>query len=69
MEILAPLEGVVLTVQVAPGDTVKEGQTVITMTSMKMEIPISSQCAGQIAEILVEEGSIVELGSVIARLR
>ena len=37
------------------GDAVEEGETILVLESMKMEIPVESPCAGRIAEIRVSE--------------
>ena len=55
----------VLNVMVASGDTVAEGQEVLMLESMKMEIPIESQGAGKVAEIKVNIGDFVNEGDVL----
>ena len=50
----------------AVGDTVAEGDVLIILESMKMEIPVEAPCAGRIAEIRVQEGASVEEGAVLA---
>ena len=68
MEVVSPVAGVVLTLAVSSGDRVADGQTVATLSSMKMEFPIAAPCDGRVDEIVVEEGSEVDIDAVIARI-
>jgi biotin carboxyl carrier protein len=67
-EILSPLPGLVATVHVKAGDAVAAGDPVVTLQSMKMEIPIAAESDGTVAEMLVNEGEEIDTGTVIARL-
>lgn len=67
-EVVSPLPGLVATVHVAVGDTVAGGDAVVTLQSMKMEIPITAEADGTVAEILVAEGDEIDTGAVIAKL-
>jgi biotin carboxyl carrier protein len=67
-EVLSPLPGLVATVHVKAGDTVAAGDPVVTLQSMKMEIPIAAESDGTVAEVLVNEGEEIDTGAVIARL-
>jgi acetyl-CoA carboxylase biotin carboxyl carrier protein len=53
-------------IEVAVGMQVPEGETVILLESMKMEIPILAPVAGAIVQLLVREGDIVGEGQVLA---
>jgi biotin carboxyl carrier protein len=53
-------------VVVAPGDTVVEGDPLVILESMKMEIPVGSPVAGTVVEMRVREGGVVQEGDVIA---
>lgn len=66
-EVISPLPGLVATVHVNAGDAVSVGDPVVTLQSMKMEIPITAEIGGTVAEILVNEGDEVDTGAVIAR--
>jgi acetyl-CoA carboxylase biotin carboxyl carrier protein len=66
--VLSELNAVVLKIEVAPGDRVEEGDTLIVLESMKMEIPVSAPRAGTVAAILVQEKQVVEEGQKIAVL-
>jgi acetyl-CoA carboxylase biotin carboxyl carrier protein len=68
MPVLSELNAVVLKIEVAPGDRVEEGDTLIVLESMKMEIPVSAPRAGTVVAILVQEKQVVEEGQKIAVL-
>lgn len=67
-EIRAQITGVVFQVTAKPGDAVAEGDPVVVLESMKMEIPVEAPRAGAIREIRVEEGQTVQEGDVVAIL-
>lgn len=67
-DVRAELTAAVFKVEVAVGDAVEEGQPLVILESMKMEIPVVATRAGSVAEILVSEGEVVEEGAVVARL-
>jgi biotin carboxyl carrier protein len=60
--IKAPLPGLILEVKVSVGDTVKVGDVVIMIETMKMENKISSPTAGIVKEIKVSSGDSVSEG-------
>jgi len=55
----APMPGKILSVSVAVGDTVTEGDTFCTLEAMKMEMPVSSTASGTVIAVHVGEGSNV----------
>lgn len=67
-EVLSPLPGLVATVHVKAGDAVSSGDPVVTLQSMKMEIPVPAEVDGTVHEVLVGEGDEIDTGAVIARL-
>ena len=67
-EIKAHITGVVFQIAAAAGDRVGEGDPVIILESMKMEIPVESPRAGTVAEIRVAEGQTVQEGETVALL-
>jgi acetyl-CoA carboxylase biotin carboxyl carrier protein len=66
-ELTSPLPGYVGAVHVKTGDAVKAGDAIVTLQSMKMEIPVAAEIDGTIAEIMVNEGDEIDTGTVIAR--
>ena len=48
------------------GDTLAEGDTLLIIESMKMEIPIDAPASGVLRELLVAEGESVAEGQVLA---
>jgi acetyl-CoA carboxylase biotin carboxyl carrier protein len=66
--VLSELNAVVLTIQVATGDRVQNGDTLIVLESMKMEIPVAAPRDGAVAAILVREKQMVEEGQKLAIL-
>ena len=67
-DIKAHITGVVFQVVAHSGDAVQEGDPVIVLESMKMEIPVESPRAGRVQAIKVEEGQTVQEGEVVATL-
>jgi biotin carboxyl carrier protein len=53
-------------VLVSPGDQVSEGDVLVILESMKMEIPVESPESGTVSEVKVAEGGVVQEGEVIA---
>ena len=66
--VCAHITGTVWKIEKQPGDKVEEGETVVILESMKMEMPVEAPCAGTVAEIKVKEGEAVDEGRVIAVL-
>ena len=64
----AHITGTVWKIEVSPGDTVDEGDTVVILESMKMEMPVEAEDAGTVKEISVEEGQAVSEGDTLVVL-
>ena len=64
-DVEAQITGNVWKIQVAVGDAVAEGDELVILESMKMEIPVESPAAGKVAEIRVNEGDSIEEGAVL----
>lgn len=59
-ELIAPVSGSVWKIECAVGQFVNEGDTILIMESMKMEIPVEAPASGKLAELTVGEGDAVE---------
>jgi biotin carboxyl carrier protein len=64
-EVVAPMPGKVLSVDVSIKDLVTEGQALLVLEAMKMENVIRSPREGVIAKIEVKAGVAVEKGAVL----
>ena len=67
-DVTVPMQGTIVKVLVAAGDSVDVGQTVCVLEAMKMENNIAAEKAGTIAELRVEAGQSVGSGDVIATI-
>jgi biotin carboxyl carrier protein len=67
-KVLSELNGTVWKNESAPGDRVAEGDTLILLESMKMEIPVMAPKDGVVKEILVKEEQAVTEGEVLATM-
>jgi biotin carboxyl carrier protein len=65
-EVRAEMVANVWKVVVAQGDSVEDGDTLVILESMKMEIPVLAESAGTVQELRVNEGDVVQEGDVIA---
>ena len=61
-----PITGKIISVEVKPGDGVKEGDTICILESMKMENPILAPVDGTITEVGVTAEQVVKPGETIA---
>src|SRR5205085_716910 len=61
-------EGTILEWAVKVGDTVADGDTVVEISTDKVDMELPAPASGTIAEILVQEGDTVTVGQVIARM-
>ena len=68
IDIEAHITGTVWKIEVGVGDAVAEGDAVVILESMKMEMPVEAEVSGTVAEILCEEGQAVNEGEPLARL-
>jgi biotin carboxyl carrier protein len=64
--LLAPLPGVVLSLLVAVGDMVEEGQDLLVLEAMKMEHRVRAPHRGTIVELGVAIGQVIPAGAVLA---
>jgi acetyl-CoA carboxylase biotin carboxyl carrier protein len=64
----AHIAGTVWKVEVSVGDTVGEGQTVVILESMKMEMPVEAPSSGRVSRIVAAAGQAVEEGTLLLEL-
>jgi acetyl-CoA carboxylase biotin carboxyl carrier protein len=67
-QIEAHITGTVWKVEVAVGDRVDEGDTVVILESMKMEMPVEAEDDGTVTEIACQEGQSVSEGDTLVVL-
>lgn len=67
-QVLAHITGTVWKIEKKVGDAVQEGDVLVILESMKMEMPIEAPCDGTVTEIRVAEGQPVDEGAVVAIL-
>jgi acetyl-CoA carboxylase biotin carboxyl carrier protein len=67
-DIEAHITGNVWKIEVSIGDDVEDGDTVVILESMKMEIPVEAEDEGTVKEIRCEEGQAVSEGDVLVVL-
>jgi acetyl-CoA carboxylase biotin carboxyl carrier protein len=67
-EIRAEMVANVWKVVASAGDQVGEGDTLVILESMKMEIPVVAESAGTVTRLAVNEGDVVQEGDLIAIL-
>ena len=63
--ISAPMQGTIVKVLVAVGDTVEAGQALLVLEAMKMENHINAETSGTVKEIRVQAGDTVGTGDVL----
>ncbi|MGH3400451.1 MAG: biotin/lipoyl-binding carrier protein [Streptosporangiaceae bacterium] len=65
-EVRAEMVANVWKVVASAGDTVADGDTLVILESMKMEIPVLAEAAGTVSTLAVAEGEVVQEGDLIA---
>ena len=61
-----PITGKIISVNVKVGDTVKEGDILCLLESMKMENPILASVDGKVTQVAVSPAQVVEAGDLLA---
>jgi acetyl-CoA carboxylase biotin carboxyl carrier protein len=67
-DVEAHITGTVWKIEVAVGDSVEEGDTVVILESMKMEMPVEAEDPGVVKEIVCQEGQSVSEGDTLVVL-
>ncbi|NBW99280.1 acetyl-CoA carboxylase biotin carboxyl carrier protein subunit [bacterium] len=67
-KVISQMAGTVLEINVQVGDTIKKGQEVAILESMKMEVPVVSACEGKVVSVLKAKGDFVNEGDVVIEL-
>ena len=67
-DILAPMPGKVIAVDVSEGQTVEAGQRLMVLEAMKMEHALTAPFAGTVAELAAQEGQQVQVEALMARV-
>jgi acetyl-CoA carboxylase biotin carboxyl carrier protein len=67
-DVEAHITGTVWKVECEVGDTVEEGDTVVVLESMKMEMPVEAEDSGTVTEIRCAEGQAVSEGDTLVVL-
>ena len=67
-DVEAHITGTVWKIECAVGDTIEEGDTVVILESMKMEMPVEAEDAGTVKEISCQEGQAVSEGDTLVVL-
>ena len=64
-DVEAHITGTVWKIEVSVGDAIDEGDTVVILESMKMEMPVEAEDPGVVKEILCTEGQSVSEGDAL----
>jgi acetyl-CoA carboxylase biotin carboxyl carrier protein len=67
-DVEAHITGTVWKIECKVGDEVEEGDTLVILESMKMEMPVEAEDEGTVAEIVCEEGQAVSEGDTLVVL-
>jgi acetyl-CoA carboxylase biotin carboxyl carrier protein len=68
VEVCSEVSGSVWKIECEVGQAVSEGDTLVIVESMKMEIPVEATRSGTVKEIRVEQGTPVSEGTVVVLL-
>jgi len=66
--VTAPLPGVIKSILVKEGDTVREGDALLILEAMKMDSEIDAGTSGTVKKICVSEGSVVQEGEILVEI-
>ncbi|GFJ80567.1 hypothetical protein Phou_047470 [Phytohabitans houttuyneae] len=63
------MQGTIVKIAVADGDTVAEGDTIVVLEAMKMEQPLNAHKAGTVTGLTSQVGDVVTAGATICQLK
>lgn len=69
MDVMADIPGMIIRVNVKPGDQVRAGDALFVMEAMKMEMEVASPDGGTVDQVHVKVNEVVQAGQVLAVLR
>lgn len=64
----APMPATVIRINVAPGDAVKKGDTLLVLEAMKMELPVRASEDGVVESVSCQTGELVQAGVTLIHL-
>jgi acetyl-CoA carboxylase biotin carboxyl carrier protein len=67
-DVEAHITGTVWKIECKVGDDIEEGDTLVILESMKMEMPVEAEDDGKVKEIMCEEGQAVSEGDTLVVL-
>ncbi|MBD3765928.1 MAG: acetyl-CoA carboxylase biotin carboxyl carrier protein subunit [Rhodobacterales bacterium] len=69
VDVKTEITGNIWKIEAQVGQKLEEGDVILILESMKMEIPVSATESGELVELLAAEGETVTEGTVVARIR
>jgi acetyl-CoA/propionyl-CoA carboxylase biotin carboxyl carrier protein len=63
------MQGTIVKLVAADGDTVREGDTIVVLEAMKMEQPLTAHKAGTVVGMSAQVGATVAAGAVICEIK
>ncbi|MCD6345169.1 MAG: acetyl-CoA carboxylase biotin carboxyl carrier protein subunit [Anaerolineae bacterium] len=67
-DLVAPMPGMVVAVPVREGERVVQGQSLVVLESMKMQMQLRAPCAGRVARVAIWPGSQVKKNALLVRV-
>jgi acetyl/propionyl-CoA carboxylase alpha subunit len=66
--VLAPLPAKVILIHASPGDQVEQGQPLVTLSAMKIELTCEAPAIGTVETVSCEVGQLVDAGTVLVKV-